>query len=479
MTKLPQLAGISGGRRLRDGPGFETLDPATEDRIADIPASTGEEIAHAVGSATLAQAEGWGQMRAHRRRAALLELADQVERKADELARLESLENGIPIAVTREVSVAGLCRNLRYYAEWIDKVDGVVVPVGSARATALATREPFGVVAALTAYNTPSLFLATKVAPALAVGNTVVIKPSPLASLSTIRFVEIALEAGLPEGAVNVVLGTGSEGAALVGSPGVAMVSFTGSREAGAAVAGIAARRVVPVALELGGKPPSIVFPDADLDRAVPSLLSGCMALCGQACIAASRLLVHRSVIESVVERLADLAPRAKIGSPLSPGSQVGPLISHGHRQRVEDAIARARSSGLRVIGGERPPGFERGYFLTPALVLDAPDQAEVVTDELFGPVMAIQAFDDEDEAIQRANATRFGLAASVWTNDFQRAHRVASRLQAGTVWVNTYGALPHTAPFGGFKESGYGREGGRWAMEEFTQVKHVYFQLG
>lgn len=471
---LPELAGVAGTDRIRGGLPFPTIDPGTEAEIAQLPTSTDAEIYAAVDAANEAYLE-WRTLDPARRRQIMLTVAGALDAHADELAALETSDNGVPLSVTKATSVGGLCRNFRYFAEWIDKIDGVVLPSPAPNSFSYVVREPYGVVAALTAYNAPSLFIGTKVAPALATGNTVVIKPSPFASLSTVRFAEIALAAGLPPGVVNVVLGGGDQGAALVADPTVAAVTFTGSRAGGVAVAALAAERIIPLTLELGGKSPSLLFPDADVNRAVHACLRGCLVLSGQACIAASRWFVHASIVDAVVDSVRRVLDNVVVGSPRDPAAQLGPLISAEHRQRIEAALDTAVSSGAKVTGGERPRDLPVGYYLRPAMIIDANERSPVSQDELFGPVLVIHPFEDEDVAVAHANDTVYGLSASIWTNDIARAHRISEKLQAGTVWVNTYGPLSHAAPFGGYKESGYGREGGHWSLETFTQTKHVH----
>lgn len=474
---LPQLAGVAGVDRLHAGESFPTVDPATETELARLPISTEAEINSAVDSAHDAFAQ-WRTLDPRSRKQIMLKLADALDTHRDELAALETADNGVPLAVTTSASVGGLCRNFRYFAEWIDKIDGVVLPPPAPKAFSYVVREPYGVVAALTAYNTPSLFLGTKVAPALATGNTVVVKPSPFASLSTVRFAEIALDAGLPTGVVNVVLGGGEQGATLVAHPKVANITFTGSRAGGAAVGATAAERIVPVTLELGGKSPSIIFPDADVSRAVQACLAGCLILSGQACIAATRWFVHASIFDQVVHDVRRALDHVVIGSPQDRAAQLGPVITAEHRERVEAALETAASQGARVTGGGRPKDLPRGYYLRPAMVVDADEQSPLSQQELFGPVLVLHPFDDENEVLAHANGTAFGLAASVWTNDIGRAHRISEQLQAGTVWINGYGPISHLAPFGGYKESGNGREGGRWSLETFTQTKHIHTAL-
>jgi aldehyde dehydrogenase (NAD+) len=367
----------------------------------------------------------------------------------------------------------------RYYGGLADKIEGAVIPTDKANIFNFTRYEPKGVVALITAWNSPLLLLAFKLAPALAAGNTAVIKPSEFTSASTIEFMALCKEAGFPDGVINVVTGFGHDvGAALVSHPDVAKISFTGSDVTGQRIYQEAAKDLKSVSLELGGKSPNIVFDDAEIEAAVMGAISGIFAATGQTCIAGSRLLLQKSIHDKFLGRLLEVAGAAKIGDPMLPDTHVGPVTTEPQYRKVIDYIATAKAEGARcVLGGGPYTGKEanRGLFVQPTIFTDVKNNMRIAQEEVFGPVLSVIPFEDEEEAISIANDVRFGLAAGVWTRDFKRMLRMSERLDVGTVWVNTYRAISFTSPFGGYKRSGLGRENGADAIKEFMNVKSVW----
>jgi acyl-CoA reductase-like NAD-dependent aldehyde dehydrogenase len=459
---------------------FTTWNPATEEPITDVAEAGPDDVDRAVRAARAAFDSGpWPKMRPAERQKILFRLGDLIQQHADELGRLETLDNGKPIFESKLVDVPMVSNCFHYFAGWATKLAGETLPVNPAFFT-YTLREPLGVLGAIIPWNFPMIMVGWKAAPALAAGNTVVIKPAELTPLTAIRIAELALEAGVPKGVFNVLPGKGSiAGEALVGHPGVDKISFTGSTEIGKHIMRKAADTVKKVTLELGGKSPNIVFADADLDAAVRGAFNGIFYGKGEVCAAGSRLLVERSIHEAFVTKLAERAHKAVPADPLDPKTRLGSLVSEKQMKSVLDYVATGTSEGARVVaGGQRAPVNGKGWFVQ-ATVLDGVDnRMRVAQEEIFGPVLAVIPFDDVDDAIGKANDVAYGLAAGVWTRDVKKAHVVARRLQAGTVWVNAYNFYDAAMPFGGYKQSGFGRDLGPACLHDVTQVKSVWVSI-
>jgi betaine-aldehyde dehydrogenase len=467
-----QWTAAAGGTR------FEVLNPATERPLAAVAAGGASDVDAAVVAAR-AQFDGgtWSTLDAPERGRLLLRVAELIERDADLLARLEALDVGKPIGEARLVDVPAAIATFRYFAGWTDKIEGRLVPTPGFRRQpthSYVRREPIGVVGAITPWNAPLMIAAWKLAPALCVGATVVVKPAEDAPLSTLHLGALFIEAGFPPGVVNIVPGTGEQaGAALVAHPGVDKISFTGSPEVGRLVQVAAAATFKRVTLELGGKSPQIIMADADLEAAVRGAARGLFANQGEVCAAGSRILVHRSVRDAVVDGLAEAARRVRLGDPLDPHTDMGSLISAAHRDRVLGYIEAGRDEGARLVaGGDRPEG--PGFFVRPTVFADADPAMRIAREEIFGPVGTVLEFDEVDEAVQIANGTPYGLVACVWTRDLSTAHTLSGRLRAGSVWVNCWGAIDPRLPWGGMGHSGLGRELGYSAIEANTEEKAV-----
>ena len=459
-----------------------SVNPATGEVNHTVAAAGASAADAAVRNAhDAARQRAWRGMQPPQRARILARIADGMEARGEELARLQMLENG---KVWRECQsqVKSAAATFRYYAAVCETTGSEVTPARGDYLS-MSVYEPYGVVAAITPWNSPMTMEAQKVAPALAAGNAVVLKPSEITPSTGLLLGRIAHEAGLPPGILNVLPGTGQQvGAALVAHPLVRLVSFTGGTESGRRIAEVAARKLMPVALELGGKSPHIVFDDAPVDAAVAALAGGIFEGSGQSCVSGSRAFVQRGVYAQVVDKLVATARALRVDLPDAPGAEMGPLATFAHRDRVAAMVDAARDAGADVLtGGARPSDarLERGAYYQPTVIAGIDNRAAIAQQEIFGPVLCVIPFDDEDDLITQANDSAFGLASGIWTGDYQRAWRVARALEAGTVWINTYKQLSIATPFGGFKESGIGREKGIGGMRLYQQPKGIYFGMG
>jgi acyl-CoA reductase-like NAD-dependent aldehyde dehydrogenase len=462
------------------GKTMAVVNPATEEVIAEVAAADAADVDAAASAARQALDGSWGRMSARERGRLVRRLADRLMERADDIARLETVHNGKPISESRNIEIPAAAECFEYYAGWADKVMGETVPVKGNYLT-YTLREPVGVVAAIVPWNFPLLLAAWKVAPALACGNTVILKPASQTPLTALALAQVASDIGLPAGVLNVVTGPGSTvGQALVEHPRIDKIAFTGDTGTGRSIMRSAADTLKKITLELGGKSPNIVLPDADMEAAIRGATIGIFYGKGEVCAAGSRLLVDKSIKDEFIEKLVARVKKMVPGDPLDPKTRYGAISSSKQLETVLRYIESGKREGASLVaGGARTDiGTGRGFFVQPTVFADVKPEMTIAREEIFGPVLAAIEFADLDEAIARANDTPYGLAAGIWTRDIKKAHYIARRLQAGTVWINTYNVYDAAAPFGGYKQSGFGRELSAHALEHYTQVKSVWIDL-
>jgi phenylacetaldehyde dehydrogenase len=465
----------------KDGQTFDTVNPATEEVLVQVAQASAVDVDRAVVAARNAFEAGspWSKFTPRERSHLLWRIGDMIDEQAEEFAQLESLDNGKSLASARgDVGVAA--ELFRYFAGWATKMEGTTIPmsVPGREFHAYTRREPLGVVAGIVPWNFPLTMAAFKIVPAITAGNTVILKPAEQTPLTALRLGQLLLDAGLPAGVVNVLSGFGDAGAALVDHPDVDKVAFTGSTEVGKKIAAGASKNLKKVSLELGGKAPNIIFADADLDAAIAGAALAGFFNEGQCCVNGSRLYVQREVFDQVIEGVAKAAKAIQVGDAFDPATTMGPLVSQEQHEKVIGYVRGAVADGATLAAGSADPAADNGYFFAPTLITGVTEQMAIQTDEIFGPVITAIPFDTEDEVVAAANNTVYGLAAGVWSRDLGTAHRVGSKLRAGTVWLNTWHADDVTLPRGGFKQSGWGRELGSFGLDDYTELKTVIAEL-
>jgi acyl-CoA reductase-like NAD-dependent aldehyde dehydrogenase len=484
LTSGPKKLFIGGGWvDAASGETFASVNPATGDELVQIASAGNDDVDQAVKAAREAfESDAWRNMSGVDRGNLLWKIADLMEAHTQELAELETLDNGKTIRVSSKVDVPQAVKHFRYYAGWASKLEGTTIPVSFPNQLVYTLREPMGVVGLIIPWNFPIMMAAWKLAPALACGNTAVLKPAEETPLTALRLGELMMEAGVPAGVVNIITGPGvPTGSSLVEHPDVDKVAFTGSTEVGRKIMAAAANsNLKRVSLELGGKSPNVIFADADLAKAIKGATWAVFSTTGQECVAGTRLFVQRDIYDAVVNGLAEESQKIRVGSGFDK-VHLGPVISEQQLNRIMGYIDSGVSGGAQMVsGGERIGGdLANGYFLPPTIFTHENDELKIVKEEIFGPVVAVTPFEDWDELVNRANDTHYGLAAGVWTQDITKAHRFAQAVKAGTVWINNYGYIDAAAPFGGYKESGFGREMGKEALDLYTQTKAVWVNLG
>ncbi|MBV8622931.1 MAG: aldehyde dehydrogenase [Herbaspirillum sp.] len=472
---------IAGQWRLGGGDRYATLYPATGEPVAYLHAASVADVEEAIAGADLAfRTSGWAQKKPHERAAVLYRVAQLIRERGEALAQMQRLDNGKPISETRNL-VASAAGTFQFFAAACETLEETLTPMRGDNLT-MSVYEPMGVVAAITPWNSPIASEAQKMAPALAAGNAVVVKPAEVTPLAALELARICIEAGVPAGMISVLPGKGSViGDAITLHPLVKRVSFTGGTTTGKHIAHIAADKMMPVSLELGGKSPTMVFEDADLDHAVAGVLYGIFSSSGESCIAGSRLFVARSLYDGFMERLAAGAAALRVGDPADERTQMGPLITARHREGIERYVDIGVTDGGRIrTGGVRPQGaqFERGYYYTPTIIEGVSNEQRICQEEIFGPVLVAMPFDNEDDLIRQANDSVYALAAGIWTRDYKRAWRIGRAVQAGNVWINTYKQFSISTPFGGWRDSGLGREKGRLGILQYMEQKAMYWGM-
>jgi aldehyde dehydrogenase (NAD+) len=462
----------------KSGKTFETINPANEEVLALVAEGDKPDADEAVRAARRAfEAGKWPTMSPHERTRRLLRIADLIETHADELAELETLDNGKPLSQSRSIDIPKAAETFRYYAGWCTKIYGETNP-SEPSIFNYTLREPVGVCGQIIPWNFPLLMAAWKIAPALACGNTVILKPAEQTPLTALRLGELILEAGLPDGVVNIITGFGpGAGSSIAEHPDIDKVAFTGSTEVGKLILQASAGNLKRVSLELGGKSPNIIFRDADLDSAIPNAALGVFYNAGQVCAARTRIFAERGIYDDFVDKFVKASGIMTVGDPFDPKTKMGPLVSKEQFERVVNYVEVGRQEGARLAAGGEPAA-RNGYFVAPTVFAEVDNRMRIAREEIFGPVAAIIPFKDENDAILQGNDTLYGLAASVWTRDISRAHRVARAIKAGTVLINCQGSSDVISPFGGYKQSGFGRELGVHSLELYTQVKSVYCKL-